>query len=49
MAKSGTKSHPMHKKQAIGRRFYYGSRSWRVYWRIQGILLELGFKYERRN
>jgi hypothetical protein len=48
--KFGSKSHPSHRKQVVARRLSPFSKSWRCFWRIQGILGELGFNYEvQRN
>ncbi len=41
-----TKSHPLHRKEAVAHKFKPGSRCWKFYWRIQGLLIELGFTYE---
>jgi len=41
--RTGTKSHPIHHKPAIARKFYPGGRCWRLYFKIQRILIELGF------
>ncbi len=45
---AGTKSHRLHRKKAIARKFRKGSRCWRFYWKIQSILVELGFTYEQK-
>jgi hypothetical protein len=43
-----TKSHPLHRKSSIARKFRPGRRCWKFYWRIQKLLVELGFSYERK-
>jgi hypothetical protein len=44
---TGTKSHKIHSKQAVANQFQYGRKSWKLYWKIQNLLIELGFSYER--
>ena len=45
----GTKSHPNHRKQTIRKRFTPLTRSWRLYWKVQRIFVELGFSYSKQN
>ncbi len=45
----GTKAHRMHRKEAVAAKFRPGRRCWRVYWRIQKLLFELGLEYEVRG
>lgn len=40
-------AHELHRKEAIARKFTPGRRCWKFYWRIQNILVELGFTYEK--
>jgi hypothetical protein len=42
----GSKSHPMHKKSALAKTFHPGTRSWRLFFKVQNILLSLGFEAE---
>lgn len=46
---AGSGSHPIHRKRAVSHQFRPGRRSWYCYWRVQSILVELGFGYERLN
>ncbi len=45
----GTKSHRLHKKAAIAREFVKGRRLWRIYWRLNKLILELGLEYSTRR
>ena len=44
----GTKSHPVHRKEAIASKFRPGKKSWRLYWRLNRVFIELGFTVEKK-
>lgn len=45
---AGSKSHRLHSKEAIARKFKPGRRCWRFYWRIQWLIeSEIELSYER--
>ena len=39
---AGTKSYPLHREEAIARKFM--GRSWLIYWSIQRLFIDLGFE-----
>jgi hypothetical protein len=45
----GTAKHPCHRKGTVRKRFTPLTRSWRLYWKVQQIFVELGFSYSKQN
>ncbi len=45
MKTGGTKHHPLHRKESVAYAFNRRRSLWRVYWRLNKLILELGLEH----